>query len=39
MDYVQYHSEPELRDPVVVAALAGWNDAGFGHYSNKIPDG
>ena len=27
MDYVQYHSEPELREPVVVAALAGWNDA------------
>ena len=27
MDYVTYHSEPELREPVVIAALAGWNDA------------
>src|SRR6266487_5316252 len=27
MEYIQYHSEPELRDPVVVAALGGWNDA------------
>ncbi len=27
MAFVQYHKQPELRDPVVVAALAGWNDA------------
>src|SRR6266446_6129895 len=27
MEYIQYHSQPELRDPVLVAALAGWNDA------------
>ncbi len=27
MEYIQYQSEPELRDPVVVAALGGWNDA------------
>jgi proteasome assembly chaperone (PAC2) family protein len=27
MEYIQYFSEPELRDPVVVAALGGWNDA------------
>lgn len=27
MEFVQYHSQPELRNPVIVAALAGWNDA------------
>lgn len=27
MEYIQYLSEPELRDPVVVAAFGGWNDA------------
>lgn len=27
MDYIQYQSEPELRNPVVIAALGGWNDA------------
>ncbi|GAC1613930.1 MAG: PAC2 family protein [Ktedonobacteraceae bacterium] len=27
MEYIKYHNEMELRDPVVVAALGGWNDA------------
>src|SRR2546423_3708239 len=27
MEYIQYHSQPELRNPVLVAALGGWNDA------------
>ncbi|HLI07927.1 MAG TPA: PAC2 family protein [Ktedonobacteraceae bacterium] len=27
MTYVQYHAEPELRNPVLVAAFGGWNDA------------
>ena len=27
MPYVQYHSEPELRSPLVIAAFSGWNDA------------
>src|SRR5438067_5465650 len=27
MEYIQYNSQPELRNPVLVAALAGWNDA------------
>jgi proteasome assembly chaperone (PAC2) family protein len=27
MEYIHYLSEPELRDPVVVAAFGGWNDA------------
>ncbi len=27
MAFVQYLNEPELRNPVVVAAFAGWNDA------------
>ena len=27
MDYIQYQSEPALRNPVVIAALGGWNDA------------
>jgi proteasome assembly chaperone (PAC2) family protein len=27
MPFVQYLNEPELRNPVVVAAFAGWNDA------------
>ncbi|MEO8953360.1 MAG: PAC2 family protein [Ktedonobacteraceae bacterium] len=27
MKYIQYQSEPTLRNPVVIAALGGWNDA------------
>src|SRR5437764_896543 len=27
MEYINYHNEPELRDPVVIAAFGGWNDA------------
>ncbi|MDQ2713435.1 MAG: PAC2 family protein [Chloroflexota bacterium] len=27
MPFVQYHTQPTLRSPVVIAALAGWNDA------------
>jgi proteasome assembly chaperone (PAC2) family protein len=27
MEYIKYHSEPELRDPVILAAFGGWNDA------------
>ena len=27
MAFVQYHHKPELRNPVLVAAFAGWNDA------------
>ncbi len=27
MDFIHYHSEPQLRDPILIAALAGWNDA------------
>lgn len=27
MSYVQYHEEPSLREPVVIVALGGWNDA------------
>src|SRR5947209_11444531 len=27
MSYVEYHEQPLLRDPVVVVALGGWNDA------------
>ena len=27
MSYVHYHSEPELRNPVLIAAFGGWNDA------------
>ncbi|HLH62693.1 MAG TPA: PAC2 family protein [Ktedonobacteraceae bacterium] len=27
MDYVQYYKQPELRDPLLIAAFAGWNDA------------
>ena len=27
MEYIHYLSEPVLRDPVVIAALGGWNDA------------
>jgi proteasome assembly chaperone (PAC2) family protein len=30
MAFVQYLNEPELRNPVVVAAFAGWNDAADG---------
>ncbi|MDQ6643959.1 MAG: PAC2 family protein [Chloroflexota bacterium] len=27
MEYIKYHSEPALRDPVILAAFGGWNDA------------
>jgi proteasome assembly chaperone (PAC2) family protein len=27
MSYTRYHAQPTLRRPVVIAALAGWNDA------------
>lgn len=27
MEYIHYQSEPALRNPVVIAALGGWNDA------------
>ncbi len=27
MSYIQYESQPELRDPIMLVALAGWNDA------------
>jgi proteasome assembly chaperone (PAC2) family protein len=27
MAFVHYHKKPELRNPVVIAAFAGWNDA------------
>ena len=27
MEYIQYHGQPELRNPLLVAALAGFNDA------------
>ena len=27
MEYIKYHNEPELRDPVILAAFGGWNDA------------
>lgn len=27
MDYVQYFKQPELRNPLLIAAFAGWNDA------------
>src|SRR5581483_5331552 len=27
MAFVHYHKKPELRNPIVVAALSGWNDA------------
>lgn len=27
MSYIQYYKQPELRDPVVIVAFAGWNDA------------
>lgn len=27
MEYIKYHSEPELRNPVILAAFGGWNDA------------
>lgn len=27
MSFVQYHKQPVLRDPVVVVAFGGWNDA------------
>ena len=28
MDHVRWTAQPELRDPVVIAAFEGWNDAG-----------
>ena len=27
MSFVQYHGQPELRSPLVIAAFSGWNDA------------
>ena len=27
MEYIHYQSQPELRDPVAIVALGGWNDA------------
>ncbi|HET8911821.1 MAG TPA: PAC2 family protein [Ktedonobacteraceae bacterium] len=27
MSTIQYHSEPQLRNPIIIAAFAGWNDA------------
>ncbi len=27
MSFIQYHSQPELRDPIILVAFAGWNDA------------
>lgn len=27
MEYIRYHDEAQLREPVLIAALAGWNDA------------
>ncbi|GAC1354941.1 MAG: PAC2 family protein [Ktedonobacteraceae bacterium] len=27
MSFMQYHSQPELRDPIMIVAFAGWNDA------------
>lgn len=27
MSYIQYQSQPELRDPIMLVAFAGWNDA------------
>ena len=27
MSFIQYHSQPELRDPIMIVAFAGWNDA------------
>lgn len=27
MDYIRTYSSPQLRDPVLIAAFAGWNDA------------
>lgn len=27
MSHIHYHKQPELRDPVVIAAFGGWNDA------------
>ena len=27
MSFVQYHRQPELRSPLVIAAFSGWNDA------------
>ncbi len=26
-DYISFHSSPKLRDPILLAAFAGWNDA------------
>ena len=27
MSFIQYHAQPELRDPIMIVAFAGWNDA------------
>ena len=27
MSFIQYHSQPELRNPIMIVAFAGWNDA------------
>ncbi len=27
MSFIEYHSQPELRSPLVIAAFSGWNDA------------
>ncbi len=27
MSYITYYNQPTLRDPVVIVALGGWNDA------------
>jgi proteasome assembly chaperone (PAC2) family protein len=27
LDLVQYHNQPELRDPIIIVAFGGWNDA------------
>ncbi len=27
MSFIQYQSQPELRDPIMIVAFAGWNDA------------
>lgn len=28
MSHLQWHSDPELRDPILICAFKGWNDAG-----------
>ena len=27
MSLIEYHSQPLLRDPIMLVAFAGWNDA------------